>query len=178
MGSYIAFGVWYRRILILASVKQSDGLRGFPAPPTLSAHRRFLSILRLSLGTRELALWEQGHPCLPCDHVRIMNTLVKTISCSFLQLIFSTLNKLSPGVAKRSWISTRLRLINICIHFAPNRSKIFLDLACLNLSLSSNILYRIPSIALKTPMCRSIGCITEQISDPSGRNVSSTPPET
>lgn len=61
MGSYIAFGVWYRRILILASVKQSDGLRVFPAP-ALPAHRRFLSCG--SLGTRELALWELKHPCL------------------------------------------------------------------------------------------------------------------
>jgi len=59
MGSYIAFGVWYRRILILASVKQCDGLRVFPASVLPVAFLRVGD----SLGIGELALWERKYLC-------------------------------------------------------------------------------------------------------------------
>lgn len=70
MGSYIAFGVWYRRILILASVKQSDGLRVFPAP-ALPAHRQFLSVLRLLGDKRTSPLGTETLLFTQCDYVEL-----------------------------------------------------------------------------------------------------------
>lgn len=92
MGSYIAFGVWYRRILILASVKQSDGLRVFPAL-ALPAHRRFLSVLQLLGDKKTSPLGTETPLFTQCDHVRVMNTVIIMLY-SFLFNIFLSWNEL------------------------------------------------------------------------------------